>query len=183
MDKAADKEPDGATCFTCERFIGAADVCPYCGEPSVRSPVIRRLRWWAVCLALLGLVILYRLPASGEVPVRKIGRITSLMNFGRVRVAGEVQRKAYIGRDDGQVDYLSFIVADGSGELQVRAYGDVARKLSEAARVPQRGDRVTVTGRLRVTAGKPPRLVLEAVAHMQVESEERRPTNRTNLHK
>lgn len=169
MNKVAANVPDGASCFTCERFIGAADTCPYCGEGSAKSPMLRILRFIALGLAVVGLGLLYLASGIDGFPVTKIGLITPAMNFAQIRVVGNVRRDAYVAREAGEVDYLSFYLDDGSGEIQVRAYRTVARALVENGAVPNKGERVGVIGNLRVPAGKKPRLTLQSEQQLHIE--------------
>jgi hypothetical protein len=67
-----------------------------------------------------------------------------------VSVTGIVATAPYIGRRGADVDYISWMIADGArGRLRIRAHDDVARALNSEARMPTRGDRVTARGVLR----------------------------------
>ncbi len=150
------------TCFSCERYIGPADVCPYCGADAARAPALRALRYAALVLTVAGLAWLSVSARHREPPVVAIGRIAATMNFARIRIVGEVQRNAYVSPRRGEPDYFSFVVADDSGEVRVQAWRDVAAALAAADRVPSQGDRVEVEGRVRISARGDPRLALDS---------------------
>jgi hypothetical protein len=114
---------------------------------------LRILRPAALLLALLGLGCLYAMATVRDAPLVVIGGITPPMNYGTVRVAGVVERDAYIGRDGPAVDRVSFRVADGSGTLRVVAYGDVAQALVSRGLCPRKGEPIEATGSLRVADG------------------------------
>lgn len=150
------------TCFSCERYIGPADVCPYCGADAARAPALRALRYAALVLTVAGLAWLSVSARHRDLPVVAIARITATMNFARVRIVGDVQRDAYVSPRRGEPDYLSFVVADESGELRVQAWREVAAALAAADRVPRQGDRVAVEGRVRISARGDPQLALDS---------------------
>jgi len=154
-------------CPVCERFIGPADVCPYCGEDSARPPVWRWMKRGAWLLALIGLAWLYAAARGRNLEAVQIGRITPMMNFAYVRVTGTVVTRPYVARGDGGVEYLSFVLNDGTGRLRVAAYGDVARELAGEDRLPKRDDEVEVAGSLRITAGDRIRLRVQAADQLR----------------
>jgi len=155
-----DKVP-AATCPSCDRFIGPADRCPYCGADSAKAPILRHLRVAALGLAAVGLVFLYLMARAKETPAVRIGEISPAMNFATVRVSGVVSG-VFVGDENGRINYVSFYLADPSGELQVKAYRGVAAALAGKGRVPARGSSVEVTGNLRVAADGKIRLFLLA---------------------
>ncbi len=125
------------------------------------------MRGAALALATVGLLFLQWSARARDIPPIEIGAITPAMNFARVRIEGEVQRRAYRSPPQGVPDYLSFVVADESGEVRVQAWRTVAAELARSGRIPQRGDRVRVSGSLRVTARGEPRLALDAPGGLQ----------------
>lgn len=149
---------NAAVCPSCERFIGPADVCPYCEADANKPPIIRRLRWAALFLALIGLTFLYGMARQREVPLIRIGDITPMMNFGAVRVAGTVKNNAYTKKKGEAVDFFSFYLHDGTGELQIMVSREVARGLIADGHVPQRGERVELAGTLSVSGDGKARL-------------------------
>jgi hypothetical protein len=157
-----------AFCPSCERFIGPADVCPYCDADSARPPILRFLRRTALVLAIAGLGLFYLAAVAKEVPVTRISSITPMMNFARVQVAGAVREDAYVRERTGVVDSVSFVLDDGSGELRVVAYNNVARNLRDDRLVPRKGDVVEVNGTLDATADAKPKLRIISAAGVHI---------------
>lgn len=160
--------PRGDHCPSCERFIGPADHCPYCGEASARSPALRRLRLAAFLLAFVGLAFLYLAVTQRELPVIRVDTITPMMNFAYVRVVGRVVHDPRVSERDGAVDYCSFLVDDGSGALRVQAYRGAASELAAPERLPPRGALVDVAGSLVVTAEEAPRLRMQTAEQLRI---------------
>lgn len=157
----------GDQCPACDRFIGPALHCPYCGQEAAPAPGLRALRRTAFLLATLGLAALYLMARSRELPVVTIGDITPMMNYAYVRVEGEIAREPYTVMRNGRLDYCSFLLDDGTGTVRVQTWRDTARLMERAGALPQRGDRVSVAGSLQVTAGEGPRLRLHTPDHLQ----------------
>jgi hypothetical protein len=149
-------------CPSCERFIGPADACPYCGADAARGPALKSLRFAALILSTAGLALLCVLAIHRQAPRLRIAEIAPAMNFAHVRVRGVVAGKPYVAAPGGRADYLSFTIADGAATLRVTAQGQVARALVERHGIPPAGTPVEVTGRLSVTSDQRPRLQLQA---------------------
>jgi hypothetical protein len=160
----------GSLCPSCERFIGPADLCPYCGAESARNPLFRLLRLAALALAVLGLAFLYLMSVHKDTPRIAIGDISPFMNFASVRVKGAVERTPYTSRRDGKVDYIFFTLDDGSGQLRVAAERRVARELADRGLIPAAGERVEVSGSLGVSADGAPRLRLRRIEDLKIAS-------------
>ena len=158
----------GDLCPSCERFIGPADRCPYCGEASAKSPFIRGLRIAALVLAVLGLALLFRMASQRELPVQAVGAVNPMMNFAFVRVIGTVRYDARVIERGGTVDYVSFPVDDGTGRIRVQVYARAAQRLVAEDRVPRRGQVVDVAGSLNISAEGMPRLRLATPAQLKV---------------
>ena len=158
----------GAFCPSCERFIGPADVCPFCDCDSARKPVYRFLMRGSVLLAVAGLFFLYLMAAHSEVPAIRISEITPMMNFGLVRISGLVEKEAFVGRRKGKVESVSFHVADGSGQVRVVAYGAVAQALVERNLAPERKAPVDITGSLNFSADGNSKLILRSADEMKI---------------
>ena len=157
----------GALCPSCERFIGPADVCPYCDADSARSPLLRRLRLAALALAVLGVAFLYRMSAYRELPLTRLGTLSAAMNFAAVRVRGEAVYPPYVGESSGRVDYVSILLDDGSGRARVSASDAVARELVEGGRLPQKGEAAELTARVRTRRDGEVGLRLQAAGHLR----------------
>lgn len=134
-------------CPSCGRYVGPHDACPYCGaRMSGRLPV-RAGKLAAMLLATLGLAVLWFVATRAEVPTVAIGQAGATMNLAYVRVEGRCTR---VPSYDPQTGYLSFWVADETGELYVASYGAETESLIEGERVPALGDHVAVIGTLRI---------------------------------
>jgi DNA/RNA endonuclease YhcR with UshA esterase domain len=136
-----------ADCPSCGRYVGPHDACPYCGVAFSGRTSLRQIRIAVLLLAVGGLALLWLAATYTEVPTITIDQASALTNWARVRVQGQVSRPpAY----DGATEYLSFWLADETGELHVAVYEDETRSLIRAERFPEMGDRATVQGVLRV---------------------------------
>ncbi len=140
------------TCPSCERFIGPASVCPYCDADAAVSPVLRILRWAAVFTAVLGLLFLYLMAVNKNIPIAQIGDITQQMDFAHIRVVGTVQNMSDVQKTQSTPDYVWFTIKDPSGRLLVTASGKVAASLVDQQLLPQKGDKVEVTGAISVAS-------------------------------
>jgi len=158
-----------AFCPSCERFIGPAEVCPYCDCDSAKNPMFRCLKYGAVVLAVAGLILLYLMARHSEVPEIKIAGITPMMNFGLVRIKGLVEKDAGSWKKKGQAESVSFLVDDGSGQIRVVAYGPVARALIARSLLPKRLAAVEITGSLNVSADGNSRLILRSADELRIE--------------
>lgn len=163
----------GALCPSCERFIGPADACPYCGADSARRPLLRHLRHAALALAVAGLAGLLAVAARSEPPAVKIGEITPTMNFAYVRVTGSILSEPKVLRDGNNVDFISLTLGDGTGQLRLLADGPVALALSLSPGVPAKGTRIEAAGTLSVSSEGQPRLRLQTSRHLRVVGPER----------
>ena len=164
---AGDRNP-AAFCPSCERFLGPAAVCPYCDADAAVTPAVRHLKYAAVLLGIVGLGLLYLAASRKPMSAVRVADITPTMNFAYVRIAGAVVRDAYVSKDDGETDYLSFLVDDGSGRIRIAAYGSVARALVGGDRVPQRGDQASAAGTLSVDADGTARLRVQSSRQVSI---------------
>lgn len=156
-----------ALCPNCDRFIGPVSACPYCSASARRPLVLRALRVGSVVLAVLGLMALYLVVTRRQLPVVRAADITPMMNFAYVRVVGTVERDAYVVERDGTVDYLSFLVDDGTGSVRVQAQRAVAQDLVGEQRVPRAGMRVDCAGSLNVQADGKVKLRLQTAGQLR----------------
>ena len=81
-------------CPACGRFVGAVSKCPYCGAKVEKRMSLVAIRWAAVLLATIGLFLLYMMAKHREIPVVMLGNIKPTMNFGQIRVIGQVDSDA-----------------------------------------------------------------------------------------
>jgi len=138
-----------ATCPSCGRYVGPTDAgtCSYCGARLTGRMTLRALKIGALGLAVLGLILLWWFATHSPVPMLKIGQAQATMNFAYVRVEGQVTRAPSYDPDGG---YLSFWIADDTGEMLVSSYRATTQVLVDAGHMPFIGDRVTVEGTLRI---------------------------------
>jgi hypothetical protein len=108
---------------------------------------LRALQVGALALAVLGLGLLWWFATHTPLPTLKIGQAQATLNFAYVRVEGQVTRAPSYDPDSG---YLSFWIADETGEMLVNSYRATTQELVESGRMPFTGDHVTVEGALRV---------------------------------
>ncbi|MBR6021919.1 MAG: hypothetical protein IK066_05810, partial [Kiritimatiellae bacterium] len=87
-------QSDEMACPKCGRFVGAATKCPYCGAKVEKRMSLVAIRWAAVLLATVGLVLLYFMARNYEPALIQIGDIETTMNYGSVRLVGEVKGDA-----------------------------------------------------------------------------------------
>ncbi len=137
----------GAHCPSCGRFVGPYETCPYCGaEMKGRIPV-RWVKAAAVLLATVGLLGLWLLARTTDIPHVTAAEAQGTMNMAYVKVAGRVSGSLSY---DPESQYLGFWVEDESGEVRVSAYRDVTEELLAAGKIPAPGDKITVAGTLRI---------------------------------
>ncbi len=136
-------------CPGCGRYIGphGTPTCPYCGAHLTERIPIRVIKAIAVVLATVGLALLWFAATHSAVPLIQIGRAGATMNLAYVRLEGRCTRAPSY---DPESDYLSFWIADDTGEIRVSAYRAETRRIIAADRVPAPGDLVEVAGTLRI---------------------------------
>lgn len=137
----------GATCPSCGRFVGPLEKCPYCGANITKRLPLRAIRLACLVLAVLGVGALVFAVSGAATPTTHISAIGATMNYAYVRLYGRVTQGPVYDADAGS---LRFNIADDTGEIQAWAFGDVARELLAANKVPAMGDRIDVQGTLRV---------------------------------
>jgi DNA/RNA endonuclease YhcR with UshA esterase domain len=142
-------QSDEMACPKCGRFVGAAVKCPYCGAKVEKRMSLLALRWAAILLSTVGLVLLWLMAKTREPERIQIGDIEATMNFGVVRLSGEVRGDP---RPFKNGNGMSFTVSDGSGELRV--FVDMAQRkaMQEAGLVPRRGDGIDFVAQLQSSA-------------------------------
>jgi DNA/RNA endonuclease YhcR with UshA esterase domain len=136
-----------ATCPSCGRFVGPYTACPYCGAAlSGRTP-LKLVKYFALCLATMGLLGLWWLASRTEIPHLTVAEIEGMMNMAFVWVDGRITRNITY---DPTSQYLGFWVDDGTGEIYISAYRATTQKLLEADIIPALGDEVSIAGTLRI---------------------------------
>jgi len=145
-----------AHCESCGRYVGAYERCPYCGARMVGRVSIRTIKIVAVCVATIGLALLWWQARRVEIPQISMQDVSNTMNLAYVRLAGRITRQLTYDPAGG---YLGFWLAEEMAtsemgrdvaEVHVNVYRDVLADLLEAGAVPALGDEVTVAGTLRI---------------------------------
>lgn len=134
-------------CLSCGRYVGPYEACPYCGAGMTGRMSVRRIKLVVVLIATLGLTTLWYVAARSEIPVVSVQQVDAGMNLAYVRLSGRCTRPPSY---DPSTGYLSFWMADETGELRVAAYRGESRTLIDERRLPALGDHVVVAGTLRL---------------------------------
>lgn len=167
---AEKRERPRGICPVCERYVGPVDVCPYCDEATARPLSVVLLKFVALFLAVVGLGVLWLAARSREVPLVTIGSISPAMNYGYVRVSGSLAESVSVRKRAGTPYRVSMLLDDGTGTIRAYAYDSRAVELAATMQPPLRkGDRVSVTGSLRVDASDTRRLYVEDAAGFKAE--------------
>ncbi len=165
-DDTAGHPASEARCISCDRYIGPAGSCPYCGSEARRPLSLRLLRLGALAVGIGGLAGLWLFAAGREAPVVAIGDIAPVMNFAPVAVEGRVPRAPTVRRSYGRAEYVGFTIDDGTGAIRATLYGRAAREAADSGRLPAAGARVRVGGTLDVSAAGDPRLRVHSVGQI-----------------
>ena len=142
-------QSDEMACPKCGRFVGAATKCPYCGAKVEKRMSLVALRWAAVLLSTVGLVLLWLMARTREPELVRIGDIEATMNFGVVRLAGEVRGDP---RPFKNGNGMSFNVNDGSGSIVVFVDQAQRKAMMDGGLVPRRGDGIDFVAQLQSSA-------------------------------
>lgn len=134
-------------CPNCGRFVGAVTKCPYCGSKVEKRMSLVATRWAAVLLATIGLFLLYLMAKHRDIPVVKLGDVKPTMNFGQIRVVGQVDSDARTFKSGG----LGFNVSDGTGTIMVFVSQKQAKDLVALNLVPKAGDAIDFAGGLNIS--------------------------------
>ena len=142
-------QSDEMACPACGRFVGAATKCPYCGAKVQKRMSLVALRWAAVLLSTVGLVLLYLMAKTRDPDPVLIGEITPTMNFGVVRISGSVRNDP---RPFKNGNGMSFTVSDDSGSIIV--FVDQAQRaaMAENGLAPRKGDAIDFVAQLQASS-------------------------------
>ncbi len=161
MQKGTDTTDSAHTdygfCFACERFIGTSLTCPYCGERAILPKPILWMRRCAWIIAASGIFFLWLAARQYKPEHVYTADISQEMNYARVVIKGILPGKPFIRSEMKRIEYASFAVNDGTGEIRVILRGTIA----EQAILPEKGSTVEVIGRLYQRIHDAPRLILE----------------------
>ena len=156
-------------CPSCGRFVGAFDRCPYCGTGIQRRMTIRFFRYLALVVAIVGMICLHAMAMYRTLPVTTIGAITPTMNFGYFSVIGRAAQSMRFFREDGKVTRCALTLRDDSGEeIRVTGYRKVAETLVSKGIAIRQGDKVKVSGTVRVTETATKTMMLQVADHLEV---------------
>ena len=134
-------------CPACGRFVGAVTKCPYCGSKVEKRLSLVATRWAAVLLSTVGLFLLFLMAKHRDIPVVMLGNIKPTMNFGQIRVVGQVDSDARTFKSGG----MGFNVSDGTGTIMVFASQKQAKDLVALNLVPKTGDGIDFAGGLNIS--------------------------------
>ncbi len=143
-------QSDEMNCPNCGRFVGAVTKCPYCGTKVEKRMSLVAIRWAAVLLATLGLFLLFLMAKHRDIPVVMLGDVQPTMNFGQIRVIGQVDSDARTFSNGG----MGFNVSDGTGTIMVFVSQNQAKELVEQNLVPKAGDGINFAGGLNISDDK-----------------------------
>ena len=138
---------DETVCGSCGRFVGAYEKCPYCGATVSKRLSIKIFRYGSLILSIAGVLILYLISLKREIPLININEISPTMNFAYIRVRGIVVRYPLFDEKSGS---LTIHINDGTDELILKAYRNIALKIKELNRIPKIGDIIDVEGNIRL---------------------------------
>ena len=137
-------------CPSCNRFVGAHDSCPYCGTGIKKRISLRFLRYTSLVIAIVGLVCLQLMAMHRDIPVKSIASITPAMNFGYITVMGKASQPMRYYKSGGKITSLNLYLEDESGDIRVAAYRNVAEELNKEGISVRKGDKVKVSGTVKV---------------------------------
>lgn len=136
-------------CPACGRFVGTASKCPYCGARVAKRMSLVAVRWAAVLLSTVGLVLLYFMARTRDPERIRIGDIEPTMNFGLVRLAGEVRGDPRPFRNGNG---MSFHVSDGTGSIIVFLDASQVQAMTDGDLLPRKGDGVDFIALLQASS-------------------------------
>ncbi len=141
---------------SCVRYVGTYDIYPYYGARNRYGLKIRILLIISLIIASASIFALYYTSKHTETPVVYIRDITSEMDYARVKIIGyaytsatydDVQERLYFSIVDEDWTYNEKFETQ---TITVYAYTPTSRDLIEQEKVPVSGDKIEVTGTLRV---------------------------------
>jgi len=141
-------QSDEMNCPSCGRFVGTANKCPYCGSKVEKRMSLLAIRWAAIFLATVGLFLLWMMAVSRDIPVVLLGNIQPTMNFGQIRVIGQIKADARQNRSGGG---WRFTVDDGTDSMLVWVSKKQAQELAKNNNMPKEGDGVNFVGSLSIS--------------------------------
>jgi hypothetical protein len=107
---------------------------------------------------ILGLALLWVSSEFRSVPIVEAGSIDTRMSHSLVRVRGSIASRPYIRIDEPGLEYVSFLLKDGTGVVRVSLRGEDALGICHEKGACVKGARLDVMGFLQVRAGGEPKL-------------------------
>lgn len=135
-------------CPVCGRFVGPANVCPYCDTDGISPSPVSLIRWGSLFTSLAGIAFLWLMARNTKPNMIRVCDISPKTRLAQVAIAGLVERRPSVKRGSDAQTRLSFQVDDGSGSIIVVAKGVAAKRLMERYGTPACGKFVTVQGTL-----------------------------------
>ena len=161
----ASVEDREVVCPSCFRFTGTYEKCPYCGAMVFKRISVRFFRWGSLVFSFIGLLLLWMAAKGTEVPLIKVDMIKPSMSMGFVKVTGRITNVPEL-HPEWKSLYLR--VKDGSGEIVVNAYSQIAETVMEKMTL-HKGDEVSIKGMVRFKGRVPkPRLLLQSPSHIEI---------------
>ena len=161
----ASVEDKEVVCPSCFRFTGTYEKCPYCGAQVYKRLSVRFFRWGSLIFAIVGIILLWAAARGIKAPVVKINTLEPSMSMGFVRVVGKITNEPAL-HPEWKSLYLR--VTDGSGEVSVNAFSEVAVKVLDKMTLSM-GDEISVQGMVRFRGKVPkPSLLLQSPDHISI---------------
>ena len=161
------KNNNDIICPSCKRFVGAHDRCQFCGTGIKKRISLKFLRYTSLIIAIVGLVCLQLMAMHREIPVKSIASINPAMNFGYITVIGKAARPMRFYRNSDKISSFYLYLEDETGDIKVTGFKNVAQNLNKAGVSVRKGDKVKVSGTVKVKDNSVS-LLLQNVKHFEV---------------
>ncbi len=134
-------------CPSCGREIpDDVDICPYCTASVKKRVDVKKIYIIALILVIVGASYATLAYASSTVPLTNIGSLSVSNNYEFVHVRGTVVDYPRVYESGYGVSELIITISDGTGELSVKIYRDLIKRVVEENKVPGMGDTVDAQG-------------------------------------
>ena len=141
-------------CPSCGRYIGAADICPYCGARVHKRIDMKYIKALALIVAIVGTILFVVGTSYISPPSIKISQINQQMNYARVKLSGTVISSSSFNEDS---ESLSFTISDGTknelfdiDSIRVTVYSPTSKELVQMGKLPVSGDSVEIVGQIKI---------------------------------
>lgn len=158
----------GIHCPECDRYVGPVETCPYCRARVHKRRAHISLKYGAVVIAIVGILVVRQLGLCQGTPRLDICDVGPENNFAHVELTGTViNTPMFFKQEYGSSGSLYFEIDDGTDTITVRTYPSTTPELLEQNKVPGFGDRVRVKGQVAVT-GDAYALILQTAAQLTI---------------